>query len=70
MGELDAVGAALAEGFERRTGIHVQVDMYPELNRLPADIEMALFRIIQESLTNVQQYSGSSEAFVYVKLAG
>ncbi len=59
-----------AEGFERRTGIRVQVEMYPELNRLPADIEMALFRIIQESLTNVQQYSGSSEAFVYVKLAG
>ena len=59
-----------AERFERRTGIRVKVDMYPELNRLPADIEMTLFRIIQESLTNVHRYSGSSEAFVLVKLVG
>jgi CheY-like chemotaxis protein len=53
-----------AEGFERRTGISVKVEIFPELIRLPTDVEMTLFRVIQESLTNVHRYSGSSTAFV------
>jgi len=59
-----------AEGFERRTGIRLAVDVDPDLQRLPPDVEMTLFRIIQESLTNVHRYSGSAAAFVEIKVTG
>jgi PAS domain S-box-containing protein len=57
-----------AEGFERRTGIRVKVDITADLVRLPPDVEVTLFRVIQESLTNVHRYSGSPKAFVRVKV--
>ena len=53
-----------AEGFERRTGIRIAVDIASDLVRLPPDIEVTLFRIIQESLNNVHRYSGSPTAYV------
>ena len=55
------------EGFERRTGIAVEVDISSVFQRLPPDIEVTLFRVIQESLTNVHRYSGSARAFVQLK---
>jgi signal transduction histidine kinase/CheY-like chemotaxis protein len=57
-----------AEGYEQRTGIHVKVEIASDFARLPQDIEVALFRIIQESLTNVHRYSGSASAQVQVKV--
>jgi PAS domain S-box-containing protein len=57
-----------AEGFERRTGVKVEVDVASDFPRLPPDIEVTLFRIIQESLNNVQRYSGSQKAWVQVRL--
>jgi signal transduction histidine kinase len=51
-----------AEGFARRSGISVEVDLPSEFGRLPADVENALFRIVQECLTNVQRHSGSPVA--------
>ncbi len=57
-----------AEGFERRTGIGVQVDIASDFVRLPSDVEVTLFRVIQESLTNVHRYSGSQRAYVRVKV--
>jgi PAS domain S-box-containing protein len=70
---LDELGLAsavkwYAEGFERRTGIHVKVEISSELVRLPPDVEVTLFRVIQESLTNVHRYSGSPKAYVRVKV--
>ena len=53
-----------AQGFESRTGIQVQVDIPPSFERLAPDAEVALFRIIQESLANVHRYSGSPTAYV------
>ena len=66
---LDELGLASAvgwyvEGFARRTGIDVQVDVIPDLTRLPPDAELALFRVVQESLTNIHRYSGSATAQV------
>lgn len=58
-----------AEGFEKRTGIKVKVDIEADFVRLSPEAEVTLFRIIQESLTNVQRYSGSLKAYVRVKLA-
>ncbi len=52
------------QGFENRTGIHVSVDIPSSLVRLTPDVEVALFRIVQESLANVHRYSGSATAYV------
>ncbi len=53
-----------AQGFENRTGIHVRVEIPSGFVRLAPDAEVALFRIVQESLANVHRYSGSATAFV------
>lgn len=55
-----------AEGFEKRSGIKVHVEITPDLVRLSKDAETALFRVLQESLTNVHRYSGSSSAKVRI----
>ncbi|MBV8651454.1 MAG: sensor histidine kinase, partial [Alphaproteobacteria bacterium] len=52
------------EGFAKRSGIAVDFDVAPELleRRMPADLETALFRIVQEALANVCRHSGSATA--------
>jgi two-component system NarL family sensor kinase len=55
-----------AEGFEKRSGIKLEVAVDPNLPRLPADAETTLFRVVQESLTNVHRYSGSSVAKISI----
>jgi PAS domain S-box-containing protein len=52
-----------AQGFSKRSGIYVDVFAEP-IDRLPADFELALFRIVQESLTNVRRHSGSETASI------
>jgi len=50
-------------GFVERTNIQVKLEVTPaELGRLPRDQELALFRIVQESITNIHRHSGSSTA--------
>jgi two-component sensor histidine kinase len=66
---LDEVGFACAaewyvEGFAKRTGINVRLDIATTQERLPIGIEIALFRVLQESLTNVHRHSGASEVSV------
>lgn len=62
---LDEAGFAWAarwyvEGFAKRSGIRVNVNLPAESDRLPETVEMILFRILQESLTNVHRHSGAS----------
>ena len=66
---LDEVGLGSAlrwfvEGYTQRTGIPVDLEMPPQLTRLPGDIELALYRVVQEGLTNIHLHSGSKKAQV------
>jgi two-component system, NarL family, sensor kinase len=51
-----------AAGFTKRTGIPIDVDVPTELKRLSPDAEVAIFRVLQESLTNVHRYANTSKA--------
>jgi PAS domain S-box-containing protein len=52
------------DGFMKRSGIQTAFEVSPEFKRLSPDIEIALFRVLQESLTNVHRHSGSQTARV------
>jgi len=52
------------DGFARRSGIKTTFEISSEFGRLDRDVELALFRVLQESLTNVHRHSGSTEATV------
>ena len=54
-------------GFEERSGIRVTLNLPEDIERFSPDIETAVFRIVQEALTNIQRHSGSSLA--RIKLA-
>jgi len=52
------------EGFSERSGIRTTLDVQSDFGRLPRDSELALFRVLQEGLTNVHRHSGSQTAHV------
>ncbi len=49
------------DGFAQRSDIQVNLDLPFDLGRLDRDIETALFRVVQEALTNVHRHSSASE---------
>jgi PAS domain S-box-containing protein len=66
---LDEAGLCLAlqtfvEGFEERSRIAVATDLEASFERLSPEMETALFRIVQECLTNVHRHSGSNHASI------
>jgi signal transduction histidine kinase len=52
-----------AEGFANRSGIHVAMDL-GEIGRLPGPVETALFRVVQEALTNVHRHASTTTASI------
>ena len=69
---LDEVGFSSAakwylQGFSERSGVDVTIDLPENLGRLPREIELGLFRVLQESLTNIHRHSKSSKADVMLK---
>jgi signal transduction histidine kinase len=54
------------EGFGQRSGLKVTLDAPKDLGRLPDAIELALYRVLQETLTNVHRHSGASAAHVSI----
>src|SRR5216683_867755 len=56
------------DGFTKRSGIRTTFEVSPALGRLAPDVELATFRVLQESLTNVHRHSGSPTADVRLLL--
>jgi PAS domain S-box-containing protein len=54
------------EGFAERSKIEVDLRLDPGLRRLPGELETAMFRIVQECLTNIHRHSGSSSASIVI----
>lgn len=67
---LEYVLSWYVEGFGKRSGIDVDIDVQPGFGRLPADIELTLFRITQEALSNVHRHSGSDTGRVRLRRSG
>ena len=68
---LDELGLAsalrwYAEGFSERSQIQVEMDIPDDLGRLSTEMETAIFRIIQECLTNIHRHSGSKTASISI----
>lgn len=69
---LEHVGLAgalreFAGGFSRRSGIDVTVEIGPTVRRYSPEVELALLRIVQESLGNVHRHSGSPTAIIRLR---
>jgi PAS domain S-box-containing protein len=72
---LDVAGLASAlrwyvDGFSTRSNIKVDLVIPQTLGRLPAEIEIAIFRIVQECLTNIHRHSGSATATIHLSQEG
>jgi PAS domain S-box-containing protein len=70
---LDELGLGSAarwyvDEFARRSGIAVNCEVSPDLVRLHSDVEIALFRGLQEGLTNVHRHSGASSVNICLRL--
>ena len=68
---LDEVGLEFAirefiEGFAQRSKIDVSLAISPGFERLTHDYELAIFRVVQECLTNIHRHSGSKTAKIYL----
>jgi signal transduction histidine kinase len=64
---LDEVGLNSAlrwyvDGFSERSKIKVDLELPEDFGRLPKELELVVFRVVQESLTNIHRHSGSSSA--------
>jgi PAS domain S-box-containing protein len=57
------------DGFAQRSGIQTTLDIDPDLPRLSRDVELAFFRVLQESLTNVHRHSGSPTVRVCLSMS-
>ncbi len=51
-------------GFSERSGIDVTLNAPPRFSRLSQPLELAIFRVVQECLTNVQRHSNGARAWV------
>jgi PAS domain S-box-containing protein len=54
------------KGFTERSGIQVELQISPSVGKIERNIELALFRVVQESLTNIQRHSGSQQAKIRI----
>ena len=67
---LNSASRWFVEGFAKRSGIEVNLDIRDRDSRLPEAVELVLFRVLQESLTNVHRHSGATRADVSLSTMG
>jgi PAS domain S-box-containing protein len=72
---LDEIGLASAlgcyvEGLAERSDVTITLDVADNVGRLPSDMELAIFRLVQECLTNIHRHSGSKTALIRIGLEG
>lgn len=60
----------MAEGFARRTGLALQIDIADDFPKMARPIEVALYRVAQEALANVHRHAGSPRATIGLRQAG
>jgi PAS domain S-box-containing protein len=58
-----------AQGFADRSGIKVNLDLPEALERLTREVEMTLFRVIQEALINIHRHAESPTASIHLRVA-
>jgi PAS domain S-box-containing protein len=59
---LEAALRSYVEGFSKRSAIKVSLQLPGDKHRLPEEIELTLFRVVQEALGNIHRHSGSRTA--------
>jgi signal transduction histidine kinase len=64
----EAAASWFVEGFSKRSGIAVALDMPRDMPRLPAPVELALFRVLQESLTNIHRHAKATKAEISLQV--
>ena len=72
---LDECGLASAlkcyvEGLAERSDVAITLDVADNVGRLPSAMELAIFRLVQECLTNIHRHSGSKTALIRVAYEG
>ncbi len=55
------------EGLEKRSGLQISLSISDDFGRLPADIELLVFRLVQECLTNLHRHSASNVGLIRVE---
>jgi PAS domain S-box-containing protein len=66
---LDEIGISSAldwyvQGLTERSSLQIDLKVSENFGRLPSEIELVIFRVVQESLTNIHRHSGSKTALI------
>lgn len=67
-GGLGFAASWYVEGFTKRSNIETNLEISPRLERLPSDVELVLFRALQESLTNVHRHSETPKVDIRIQV--
>ena len=54
------------DGLAERSGLHIELNIPADFERLAPEVELAIFRLVQECLTNVHRHSGSKMAIIRI----
>jgi PAS domain S-box-containing protein len=54
------------EGLAERSGLNIELNIPGDLERLAPEVELAIFRLVQEALTNIHRHSGSKTAAIRI----
>jgi PAS domain S-box-containing protein len=55
------------QGLAERSSLEIDLKVPANFGRLPSDLELLLFRLVQESLTNIHRHSGSKTALIRIE---